>query len=40
MKKAIKSDPGGKTSPLWEDATPFGVGVRPDGFDCLLGFHT
>jgi hypothetical protein len=26
--------------PFVKDATPFGVGVWPDGFDCLLGFHT
>jgi hypothetical protein len=37
-KKAVKSDPGGNQPFFWKGGTPYGVGVRLDGF--LLGFHT
>ena len=38
-KKAVKSDPGGRTQVLWTQATPFGVGIWLNGSICC-GFHT
>lgn len=39
--KSHQVRPRWKNTPLYgRCATPFGVGVWPDGFDCLLGFHT
>jgi hypothetical protein len=34
-KKAVKSDPGGRTQVLWTQATPFGVGIILNGFHLL-----
>ena len=38
-KKAVKSDPGGRTQVSWTQATPFGVGIWLNGSICC-GFHT
>jgi hypothetical protein len=39
MKKAVKTDPGGRTQRFWREATPYGVGIRLNGFQ-RIGFHT